>query len=551
MNLADEKRPASIHFGGICNLNARKWKSAAATALAAVTLACMTITSYASTATGTATGTVLVREKASTSSTALSTIKKGQTVTVLGVEGDWVKVKDGSRTGYIAKRYLDIEGKVSTSTSSSSSSSSSSGGSSQSSVLRKGDENEAVKAMQKKLIALGFLDTDATGRFGSATKEAVKAFQKSVGLSADGVVGSSTMSALLGAAEIPVIPEEGAGDKGSQNTSSSSAAIQKGDEGASVTNLQKMLIELGYLKTDATGYFGSATKTAVTAFQKDSGLAADGVAGKATVAALEKKTGASNTSSSSSALKEGDENDQVKQMQQLLIDAGYLNTKATGFFGSLTAAAVRAFQKDHDLKADGVVGQATMTMLKKSSQNTSGGGSSSGGSSSGGSSSGGSSSGGHVDDGNDGAAGNVTHVEETRYNGDIVLEDWWSGKIDSLIKRGQTYTVTDVATGKSFRCARYGGSNHLDSEPYTAEDAAIMEEIFDYNWTWSARAILLAYDGVTYAAAMNGMPHGGQKITTNNFNGQFCIHFLNSRTHGGDQVNQDMQARIMEAFYSR
>ena len=47
---------------------------------------------------------------------------------------------------------------------------------------------------------------------------------------------------------------------------------------------------------------------------------------------------------------------------------------------------------------------------------------------------------------------------------------------------------------------------------------------------------------------MNGMPHGGQKITTNNFNGQFCIHFLNSRTHGGDRVNDDMQARIMEAF---
>ena len=66
-----------------------------------------------------------------------------------------------------------------------------------------------------------------------------------------------------------------------------------------------------------------------------------------------------------------------------------------------------------------------------------------------------------------------------------------------------------------------------------------------------APEILLTYDGVTYAAAMNGMPHGGERITTNNFDGQFCIHFLNSRTHGGNQVNEDMQARIMEAFYSR
>ena len=40
--------------------------------------------------------------------------------------------------------------------------------------------------MQKKLIQLGYLDTDATGLFGSATREAVKAFQKAQGISADG-----------------------------------------------------------------------------------------------------------------------------------------------------------------------------------------------------------------------------------------------------------------------------------------------------------------------------------------------------------------------------
>lgn len=493
------------------------WKRTAAAAVAAVTLACMM--PVANAATATATATVLVREKASTSSTALSTIRKGGEVTVLSVDGDWAKVKDGSRTGYIATRYLDISGNPS----SSSSEDSDSDSDSSSSVLRKGDENEAVRAAQNKLIALGYLDTDATGYFGSATENAVKAFQRAAGLSADGVVGSATMSALLQAAE---------GDKESSNTSSSSTAMQKGDEGSNVTELQKMLIKLGYLDTDATGYFGSATKSAVMAFQKDNGLEADGVAGKKTVAALESKAGSSGSSSSSGVLREGDENDDVKEMQKLLIDAGYLKTDATGFFGSATAAAVRAFQKDHDLTADGIVGAETMTMLKKSSTNTSGGGSSS-------------------DDDDEDDEEIQIPVEDTQYNGDIVLEDWWSGKIDSLIRRGDTYTVTDVLTGKSFTCARYGGNNHLDSEPLTAEDAAIMYDIFNQEWTWSARAILLTYDGVTYAAAMNGMPHGGERITTNNFDGQFCIHFLNSRTHGGNQVNQDMQARIMEAFNSR
>ena len=141
----------------------------------------------------------------------------------------------------------------------------------------------------------------------------------------------------------------------------------------------------------------------------------------------------------------------------------------------------------------------------------------------------------------------TTPVEDTQVRNGVILEDWWSGKIDTIIKRGQTFTVTDVLTGRSFTCARYGGENHLDAEPYTAADSAIYFDIFGTT-TWSARAIWLTFDGQTYAAAMNGMPHGGQKITTNNFNGQFCIHFLNSRTHGGDRVNDDMQARIMEAF---
>lgn len=482
-------------------LNWKRWMGAA---LAMSMLLSHPLPVYAAQVTGTAMSNVMVREKASTSSAALSTIKKGKTVTVLSVDGDWAKVKDGSRTGYIALRYLTLDGTPSSSESASSSSSSSA-----SSVLRKGDESDAVRTMQQHLISLGFLDTDATGYFGSATCEAVKAFQKNAGISADGVAGRATLSALSDAINASAL--------------SASGALQKGDEGSGVTVLQKMLISLGYLKTDATGYFGSATREAVKAFQKDSGLDADGVAGKATLSALQGKTGGA-ASSSSSVLRQGDENDSVKSMQQLLIRAGYLKTDATGFFGTATAAAVRAFQKDNGLDADGVVGAATMALLTKTSTNTS------------------------ADNSTPEIPKEETPVEETRVNGSVVLEDWWSGKIDSIIKRGQTFTVTDVKTGVSFTAARYGGSNHLDAEPYTAADTATMYEIFGQEWTWSARAIYLTFDGVTYAAAMNGMPHGGERITTNNFDGQFCIHFLNSRTHGGDQVNQDMQARIQEAF---
>lgn len=63
--------------------------------------------------------------------------------------------------------------------------------------------------------------------------------------------------------------------------------VAYGDKGAQVTKLQKALIELGYLPSDAAdGAFGYQTYNAVKAFQKANGLSADGVAGPATLTNL-------------------------------------------------------------------------------------------------------------------------------------------------------------------------------------------------------------------------------------------------------------------------
>ena len=65
-------------------------------------------------------------------------------------------------------------------------------------TLKKGSKGDAVKALQKQLIALGYDvgKKGADGDFGSATLAAVKAFQKANGLKADGVVGESTWAKL-------------------------------------------------------------------------------------------------------------------------------------------------------------------------------------------------------------------------------------------------------------------------------------------------------------------------------------------------------------------
>ena len=71
-------------------------------------------------------------------------------------------------------------------------------------VLKKGDKNNQVKAMQMLLLGYGFKMENngktygADGSFGGATVNGIKSFQKKNGLDADGVCGPKTWSKLLG-----------------------------------------------------------------------------------------------------------------------------------------------------------------------------------------------------------------------------------------------------------------------------------------------------------------------------------------------------------------
>ena len=63
--------------------------------------------------------------------------------------------------------------------------------------LTLGDESDSVEKVQELLSKWGYLDKQlATGYYGEATKNAVKAFQERNGLTADGSVGASTMAKL-------------------------------------------------------------------------------------------------------------------------------------------------------------------------------------------------------------------------------------------------------------------------------------------------------------------------------------------------------------------
>lgn len=62
-------------------------------------------------------------------------------------------------------------------------------------------------------------------------------------------------------------------------------------------------------------------------------------------------------------VKVGDSGEQVVQVQRRLQELGYFKFKATGYYGSMTQDAVKHFQRNNGLVADGVIGANTQVAL--------------------------------------------------------------------------------------------------------------------------------------------------------------------------------------------
>ena len=78
--------------------------------------------------------------------------------------------------------------------------------------------------------------------------------------------------------------------------------LKQGSSGPDVKDLQQKLKDLGFDPNGVDGNFGPGTKAAVTAFQQSKGLQADGVAGPATMSALQAASGSASTSAGDATL---------------------------------------------------------------------------------------------------------------------------------------------------------------------------------------------------------------------------------------------------------
>ncbi len=218
----------------------------------------------------------------------------------------------------------------------------------------------------------------------------------------------------------------------------------------------------------------------------------------------------SSAKTASTLLKPGMSGALVRNVQQNLRKRGFLMASATGFYGEMTESAVKEFQKKAGIKDDGIIGQRTYEILFSDADIS------------------------------------VTRAERHGIRGPIRMTEWNSVK--NVFTRGSRAVVTDVRSGRKFTVRRHGGTLHADVEPASADDTATMKRIIGGSWSWSRRPIWVTVGSRTYAASMNGMPHGGASIGGNNFNGHFCIHFKDSRTHTGNAQCRMHQAAVRYAF---
>lgn len=132
-------------------------------------------------------------------------------------------------------------------------------------VLTLGSENVDVTTLQYLLRGAKWKTLAADGVFGSATDQAVHAFQGDAGLAVDGVVGSLTWGKLT-------------------DGTTFGSTLRNGDRGECVKAAQTELLKHGNLHAieEVDGIFGPNTDTAVRNFQKFAGLTPDGIVGPLT-----------------------------------------------------------------------------------------------------------------------------------------------------------------------------------------------------------------------------------------------------------------------------
>ena len=268
-----------------------------------------------------------------------------------------------------------------------------------------GEQGANVLALQNAIMSNGFtLRGGASGVFNTATRRALRNFQKVVGLKVTGVVDAPTTLVLkLKITPVATTVAPVASTVAPVATTVApvvdalSVIPKRGGRGTSVLKVQGALVKAGITVRGGTdGFFGSSTAEAISVFQKIKGLAVTSTLTPDTVSALglsvtttttvQPATTTSTTvaivpDSTSSTVattpvdistlltiemlpKRGDKNEATRIAQKAIVAAGIeLKGGIDGVFGIATKVALTKYQTKQGLSVNGLLDYATALKL--------------------------------------------------------------------------------------------------------------------------------------------------------------------------------------------
>ncbi len=308
----------------------------------------------------------------------IGTLPKGATVTVLSETNSYAKVRYGELTGYAKKVSIYMKKIVKAAPTPTPLPTLAPGADTLSfTVLQQGNAGEQVIALQSALIELGFLGANQQdGQYGTATAAAVLAFQRANGYPETGIADANLQAFLYSGKPLNIA---GAKTKVKTLAPIDGVSITSGSKGTLVGIMQIRLKELGYYAGAITQVHDGATVSALKQFQKANGLTADGVAGAQTQDLL--FSGAAIASGGTApvitptptpvptfripggSVQAGSTGDDALLVQKRLKELGYYTGIVDGKFGSGSVSALKAFQHNNNLTADGKAGSATYAVL--------------------------------------------------------------------------------------------------------------------------------------------------------------------------------------------
>ncbi len=255
-------------------------------------------------------------------------------------------------------------------------------------VLRNGSKGVEVQLVQYYLSAISVFydeipDVSIDGRFGRQLEQAVVSFQKRFGLIQDGVIGQATWNRIFEvytSLDQEIVPP---------NTPAPypGRPLQQGSSGDNVVVIQNALNTVSSQfnvipVVVVDGIFGSGTRAAVIAFQRQFDLLADGIVGPATWDLLLRTANDIDEGDGPSSslptfpgtlLRLGSRGNDVQLMQQRLKSISIYypsipDLNADGIFGPATEASVIAFQRLMGIPSDGIIGQQTWNLINQTFQ---------------------------------------------------------------------------------------------------------------------------------------------------------------------------------------